>query len=132
MRDIARDDLGGVYGFEDRFRAVNDWAGAHGYAGGYPNMHEAIKDGRQVFGTILFKKGALDWRDVPAAELGNPQGIMERFRAVNDYAGAHGYIGGFPNFHQAEKDGQLVYGVFLIKEDAAVQRDIPATELAVE
>jgi hypothetical protein len=63
--------------------------------------------------------------------LGNPPGddVGARFRATSDYATRNGFVGGFPNFHQANYGRGLVYGTFLFSADAAEWRDVPAAEL---
>ena len=54
---------------EARFRAVQDFANNSGFIGGFPNFYS--DDVRQVYGTILLRQGAAEWRDVSASELGN-------------------------------------------------------------
>jgi len=58
-----------------------------------------------------------EWRDVPASELGNPppDDVGARFRATNDYAAKNGFVGGFPNFHEADYGQGTVYDTILIK-----------------
>jgi hypothetical protein len=83
-----------------RFRQVNDYVNVHGFAGGFPNFHQADYGQGLVYGTFLCRSDSAEWRDVPAAELGNPPGddVGDRFRATNDYANRHGFAAGFPNF----------------------------------
>lgn len=114
---------------EERFRAVHDYARAQGYVGGFPNLHEADYGEGKVYGTILLKPGEAEWRDIPVAALGNPTGAAARFRAVYDYAKAQGFVGGFPNFHEADYGHGKVYGTILIKPGEAEWRDIPAAAL---
>jgi hypothetical protein len=128
-RDVPAADLGNPGDFEQRFRAVNDYAGANGYFGGYPNFHQADYGQGVVYGCILLRPGSADWRDVSAAELGNPTGIASRFTAVHDYAVANGYVGGYPNFHEADYGQGVVYGCLLIKSSAAEWRDVPIKAL---
>jgi hypothetical protein len=127
-RDIPARDLGSPPGGDvgARFRAANDWAGRNGYAGGFPNFHQADYGNGVVYGTILLKPGTADWRDVPARELGNPQGgdVGARFRATNDWALRNGYATGFPNFHQADYGNGVVYGTILLKHGTAHWRDV--------
>jgi hypothetical protein len=52
-----------------------------------------------------------------------------RFRQVNDYASVHGFVGGYPNFHQADYGCGTVFGTFLIRPGAAEWRDVSAAEL---
>ncbi|WP_084332069.1 thiol-activated cytolysin family protein [Runella limosa] len=87
--------------------------------------HKAIK----VYGTILLKKDAGEMRDIKVAELGNPTTPQARFRAVNDYANRNGFLGAFPNFHEANYNTGHVYGVCLIRKEAGEWRDVKATDL---
>jgi hypothetical protein len=124
-RDVPATELGNPSTMEDRFRAVYDYAVAQGYVGGFPNFHEADYGSGTVYGTILVTPDAAEWRDVPATELGNPSTMEDRFRAVYDYAVAQGYVGGFPNFHEADYGSGTVYGTILVTPDAAEWRDVP-------
>ncbi len=83
----------------------------------------------KVYGTILLKKEAGGMRDIKVAELGNPTTPQARFRAANDYANRNGFLGAFPNFHEANYGNGLVYGVCLISKEAGEWRDVKATEL---
>ncbi len=113
--DIPISQLGTPSSFEARFRAVHDWATRNGYVAGFPNFHQADYGQGVVYGTILFKEG-VEWRDIPASELGNPANNEARFRAVHDWATRNGYVAGFPNFHQADYGQGVVYGTILIKK----------------
>ena len=86
-----------------RFRQVNDYAWAHRFLSGFPNFHEANYGQGVVRGTFLLGTDVAEWRDIRAADLGNPPAhdIGARFRASNDWAHRNGYLSGFPNFHQA-------------------------------
>jgi hypothetical protein len=128
-RDISAAELNFPPSFDSRFRAVNDWASAHSYIGGFPNFHEANYGSGTVYGCVLIKRAAADWRDVPAAELGNPTSPEDRIRAVNDWAVRNGYVSGFPNFHEADYGNGTVYGCILLKHEAADWRDLRAAEL---
>ena len=112
-----------------RFRAVNDFSGATGHFGGFPNFHQADHGQGIVYGTILLNRNFVEWRDVPAKILGNPTDFGAHFRAVNDYATSQGFFAGFPNFHQADYGNGIVYGVMLLKSGAGEWRDISADEL---
>ncbi len=109
-----------------RFRATNDWASSRGFAGGFPNFHEADYGNGTVYGTILLKSDAVEWRDVPATELGDPpdRDIAARFTATNDWAASHGFVGGFPNFHEADYGNGRVYGTILLKPGKAQWADV--------
>ena len=129
-RDIPVADLGNPSDDAARFRAVNDWASANGFAAGFPNFHQADYGNGVVYGVQLLKQGAVEWRDILASDLGNPSDNAARFRAVNDWASANGFVSGFPNFHQADHGNGVVYGVQLLKHEAAEWRDILASDLA--
>jgi len=110
---------------QERFRQTYDYAEAHGFPGGFPNFHQADYGDGVVYGTLLLSTAT--WRDVLAADFGNPAGgdIGARFRATNDYARRQGFAAGFPNFHQANYGQGLVYGTILVKNGAVQWRDVP-------
>ena len=57
-----------------------------------------------------------------------------RFTQLNDYAWAHEYLSGFPNFHEANYDGDVVRGNFLLRNDPIIRiewRDIRADVLRI-
>lgn len=114
-----------------RFRETNDYAWAHRFLSGFPNFHEADYGLGPVYGTMLLGSDVAEWRDIPARELGdpNPEDFGARFRATNDWAGRHGYLSGYPNFHHANYGAGTVYGTILVKQGGAEWRDIPASEL---
>jgi len=64
---------------------------------------------------MLFPQHAVEKSAVAAAEIGPTDDLFERFRRVHRWAKAHGYPGAFPTFNDETKDGQLTYGVVLIK-----------------
>lgn len=127
-KDIRASDLGNPPGGDwgARFRATNDWAARNGYVGGFPNFHQADYGNGLVYGTLLLRSGAAEWRDVRASDLGHPPGddIGARFRATNDYATRNGFAAGFPNFHQADYGSGLVYGTVLLRQGAVEWRDV--------
>jgi hypothetical protein len=95
-----------------------------------PNGHQAdYEDGLHV-GTILLRADAVEWRDLPAAEIGNPSAddVWARFSRTNDWAVANGFAG-FPNFHEADYGSGTVYETILIRPDRAEWRDVPAAEI---
>ena len=94
-------------GIRERFTGVNDFAVTNGFASGFPNLHETDYGNGLVYGTILLQPGTNEWRDVPASVLGTSDrdtavGIRKRFTAVYDYAITNGFVGGFPNLHEAD------------------------------
>jgi hypothetical protein len=54
-----------------------------------------------------------------------------RFRLVNDYASARGFVSGFPNFHEADHGQGVVGGVFLLPSSTAEWRDVPRATYGV-
>lgn len=116
-----------------KFRQVNDYADCHGFFAGFPNFHEADYGDGVVYGTILLQNTVAEWRDVPRTEYGVYQieDVPAMFRAANDYADRQGYPAAFPNFHQANQGGVVVYGTILIKQGVTEWRDVPRNELGV-
>jgi hypothetical protein len=57
--------------------------------------------------------------------------IGTRFRATQDYAQALGFVGGFPNFYQADNSIGTVYGTVLLNigPSNAVRRSVLASFL---
>jgi hypothetical protein len=128
-QDVPAATLGNPGSPEGRFRAVNDYAMANGFVGGFPNFHQADYGEGMVYGCLLIRQGEADWMDVPAATLGNPSSFGARMRTVHNFALAQGYAGGFPNFHQADYGQGLVYGCILLKQGFAHWQDEPAATL---
>jgi Lamin Tail Domain len=54
-----------------------------------------------------------------------------RFREVQRYAGVYGFLGGFPNFHEADYGDSVVYGTILLRDTEAEWRDVPRSEYQV-
>ncbi len=69
---------------------------------------------------FLIKPEFDDWKDVALTALGNPSlnDFAGRMRAAHDYATAHGYLAGFPNYFDAPTglNGARVCGTILIKK----------------
>ena len=78
---------------DDRFRQVNRYCAAHGFAAGFPNFHEANYGQGVLYGTVLLRSGAVERRDVQRAVLGDPaiDDIPALFRAAHDYATNNGF-----------------------------------------
>lgn len=129
-KDIKANDIGNPATPDARFRAVNDYAAKNGFLGALPNFFEADYGQGKVYGTIFIKKDAGEWRDIKASELGNPQTMEERFRAINDYATRNGFLSGFPNFHEANNGQGTVYGAVLLKRTAGEWQDIERNQYA--
>jgi|SRR5215469_8343936 len=79
-----------------------------------------------VCGTVLIKQGCGIWRDVPLIDLGNPplNDIGARFRGTQDYATRNGFVGGFPNFYNADYGNGTVCGTVLLTPEAADWKDV--------
>jgi hypothetical protein len=115
-RDVPGGDLGGPSDTDvgARFRAVEAYAKRHGFGAGFPNFYQADSGDGTIYGTILLKRDCVEWRDIAAAELGNPSDsdIGARFRGVAAYAKPKGFFAGFPNFYSSNG----TYGTILIKK----------------
>jgi len=122
-------DLGYPSTPDARFRAVHDWARQNGWVSGYPNFHQLDRGKGLFYGAILFQSNAVEVADIPSEELGNPSSSEQRFRAINNWASRRGYVGGFPNFHQADYGRGIVFGVVLIKEGYGQTVNVPLSEL---
>lgn len=74
---------------------------------------------------------ALEWRDVPWILFGyewSPENVPYRFMKSHDYAVRKGFVGGFPNFHQANASAGYVYGTILLPAETAQWVGIPLAE----
>lgn len=58
---------------------------------------------------------AAERTDIPFDELGRPETIEDRYRAVDQWAVRHGYLGGYPNWIDGTIDRRLVVGAELIR-----------------
>lgn len=98
----------------------------HAVVGAFPNFNEASG----LYGVVLLSNKAASYHIIRADDLGNPAGVQERFLAVDDWALNHGYVGGFPTFHEG-KDGQkkLVYGAICITKEGGQRRVIDAHKI---
>ncbi|HDR6633218.1 TPA: hypothetical protein QCV53_001476 [Bacillus cereus] len=102
--------------------------GNQGFAGGVPNFHQARRgDGELVYGTIIFKREAVDYKDVLKSEFGDidRRDVGAMMRAASSYAAKQGYAAGIPTFHI----GPNIYGIILFKPGTAETVDITADEL---
>ena len=115
-----------------RFRATAVWATNHGYAVGFPNFFQADYGHGIVCGTVLLSSNAVEWRDIPIAELNNVSltDLDGRLRETANYASRHSFLGGFPNFFQADYGHGTVCGTFLLKPNVAEWKDICITPFA--
>ncbi|MCI0711881.1 MAG: hypothetical protein L0154_17120 [Chloroflexi bacterium] len=54
-----------------------------------------------------------------------------RFREVQRYASVHGFVAGFPNFHEADYGDGVVYGTIFLRDTEVEWRDVPRSEYRV-
>lgn len=144
-RDVPFKELGisPETDFAERFRATLKYAAGSNYVGGFPNFFQADYGAGLVQGTILLRSPSVEFRDIPATDLGNPPDYdaAARFRAVQTYAVRRGFVGGLPTFFQTEKRVLTpippgfrtitMYGTLLFPSAAAEFRDVPAEELSL-
>jgi hypothetical protein len=127
-RDVPTVDLGNpnLDDFSLRMRATQDYAVQQGFVGGFPNFFHADYGAGVVCGTVLLPAASVQWRDLPWAEIGNPDpaDIQARFRGVHDWAVAHMFVGGFPNMYHADKSNGRVAGAVLVKPGAGTWQDV--------
>ncbi len=119
-------------GFGDRFRKTNDYGVRLGFTSAFPNFHQANNNGQEVRGTLLLEPfGGTERRDVSRQVLGysDPTNVGARFRATHDYAVRNGFVGGLPNFHEANNGSGIVDGTILLESRAAERRDVTAGDL---
>jgi hypothetical protein len=140
-RDVARGELvvhdPGVVHMEDVaavVRAVNRWAGARGFAAGFPTFEQAMTSNGAVLGALLLRPGHSQWQDVRRADLGDVGigDVPALMRAANDWARAQGFAAGYPTFEQADHGQGVVAGVTLLNASAVAWRDVFADVLAMQ
>ncbi len=114
-----------------RFRATQDYATRNGFVGGVPTFYVANLPSNIVYGTLLIRPEAADWRDVLISELGHfdPNDFEARIRAVNAYAKRWGYASGFPTFFQGVAANDWVYGSLLFKPGTIQIQEPTASDL---
>jgi hypothetical protein len=131
------------------------------YIGALPTFTLAHPGQNKVYRFLCIKKEAAVWHDFSAVDLGNPQKLDARFRAVNDYTSrivemtgfkkpntqnssevsslraslfgrpsfARVYLGGFPNYYEANTSQGKILGSILIKSEYADWADINYSQL---
>ncbi|MBZ5492586.1 MAG: hypothetical protein LAO76_16820 [Acidobacteriia bacterium] len=110
----------------DIYRLAGVEASHHQLLGGFPTFcttaigSDPLTKGDKVIKVFLIKPEFDDWKDVALTALGNPplNDFAGRMRAAHDYATAHGYLAGFPNYFDAPTglNGTRVCGTILIKK----------------
>lgn len=113
-----------VDGFGELSRGADEFARkAHGTAG-YPRLINGYASALVLLDTASFER-----RDVPAAELGDIDNDIDRFREVNRWAKKRGFVGGFPTFEDRQSDGHTMYGAVLLKPGFADEVYLPSTSV---
>ena len=117
-----------------RFRASQDYATRNGYVGAVPTFYVANLPSNIVYGALLIRKEAADWKDVPVSALvgsGSPPPVefVARVQAVNAYAKQWGYACGFPTFLQNIANNDYVYGTMLFKKGSVQIQEPSADDL---
>ena len=130
LRNILAKDLGNPTDDASRFRAINGWATKNGFVAGFPNFLQSDSAKGVMYGVVLLKKGAVEWRDVLDKELSTWSDASSRFLTVHDWAIKNGFVGGFPNFHQAKHEKGTVYGTLLLKKEVAEWKEILVADLS--
>jgi hypothetical protein len=115
----------------ETFRQRCQYASDNGSLAAVPTFYEATYGNHVVGGAVLLSQALAEWRDVPLAELGNPDlnDFDLRMRATQDYAVSHGFVGGFPNFFHADYGQGVVCGTILLGAGSAQWRDLPWSEI---
>jgi hypothetical protein len=132
-RDVLRSTLGNASSSDipEMMRRAQDYASQNGFPAALPTFEQGGQGGQIVYGLSLLSWDAVDFRDVPACELGNPnvKDASQMFRAANAYAVGQGYVAAFPTFHSANYGNGTVYGVVLFRPGAAEWRDVMYPDL---
>lgn len=118
FKDIPQSELGNVdlNNFQERVRQSMTWAANHGYAAGIPTFHHANHGSGMVCGTMLFKAGSAEFKDIALSSI-DRNDAADWVRTTSRYAGKTGRIGAFPTFYHANYAGKgLVYGVIFFKK----------------
>lgn len=120
LRGVSINDLAG------RMRASMEYATKYGFGAGVPTFYHTEKNGQIVYGTLLIPKESVEFKDIPATELGNvgPDDFQERVRQAMTWATNHGYAAGIPTFFDANNGRGTVYGVILMKSDKLKFMDV--------
>ena len=134
FRDIPRSAQADVawYAVPDMMRATHSYANSIGFAAGLPTFHHIVRDGVEYRGVFFFNGNAVEFRDVPACELGFPNrdDVGQMFRAANDYSVRAGFVGAYPTFHYRDApDGNTYYGIILFRPGMAEWRDVNIADL---
>ena len=115
-----------------RFRAIDLYASTAGFGSGFPTYNEAVYDGVKVYGVILVKKEAVEFKNVPVSELGSfEDSVQGRIQALDRWASKNGFATAIPTFHKASYDGgkTWVVGCYCVKKEATDFRDVSEDEL---
>jgi hypothetical protein len=110
---------------DQRIFVVGRFAAKHGFKAGIPTFEQDMQGDKLVFGYCGLKDADVDVKGVNSDELkaisSQPWNL---FLAVHNYAIAHGYKSGFPNYEQQRVDDKLLYGCVLIKANDVEIKDL--------
>lgn len=133
FEDVSVKELGYPQTPEDLWRALNNY-GDRRYACGavFPTGNEWGNGENKVYGAIFIRREAVEWRDVPVCDLGDPQNPDDFMRGVTAYAERNVFCNGaaFPTFHKANYGHGWVAGVFFIRPEYVRHYDIPIDHLS--
>jgi len=127
-RDVPANELNGVAvsDLQGRMRESMAYANRYGFGAGVPTFENGEKNGQIVYGTVLFPKRYVEFKDIPQSELGNVDlnNFQERVRQSMTWASNHGYAAGIPTFHHANHRSGMVCGTILFKAGSTEFNDV--------
>lgn len=120
--------------FEFLFREHSRWVAAHAdtYAACYPTTDQRTISEPYLLNSnvVLFRKGTVTFRDVPAKEQ-PADDSRTRFTAAHDWARAHGFQHGFPSFTAATRSAGEVWGTLLVANGIGRFTDVLCRDLGL-
>lgn len=126
QRQISDSELGGAPTSDlDRYRKATDYAHGTNYY-----IMPTYADIGGFRGLLFFYKSNIEFRDVDISVLGadpRTSSIQQMMAACANYAWANGFAGAWTNGHFLQD--RNVTGVFLIKNNAVVHKDVLLREL---
>lgn len=132
-RDVPNSELGNpvISDIYAMMRSAHSYALTHGHAAALPTFEQGLVNGQVVRGLYLLRSDAVEFRDVPACELGFPAlyDSGQMFRGVANYATRKGFSAAFPTFHSVGTSTGTVYGVVLIKPGKSHWEDVRMPDL---
>lgn len=135
-QDVLRSTLGNPSNARARLVAAHEWAKQNGFGHGWPTFHESNPGGTGVvYGTYLVTPAAVNWQDVPAAQIlganvdPGTRGLESWFTGANDWAVANSIAAAMPNGHYARYGATWVLGIMSFNGGYTQWRDLTADEL---